>query len=47
MMALEHGAQQVWSSTVVAPPGTFISNFFFICGLTDISLMMVFAIGKV
>lgn len=29
MMADEHGAQQVWSNTLVAPPGAIISNGFF------------------
>ena len=29
IIADEQGAQQVWSNTLVAPPGTSIWNFFF------------------
>jgi hypothetical protein len=29
MIADEHGAQQVWSNTLSAPPGTSSWNFFF------------------
>ena len=29
MIADEHGAQHVWRSTLSAPPGTSMANFFF------------------
>jgi hypothetical protein len=33
IMADEHGAQQVWRSTLSAPPGTSSWNFFFFISL--------------
>ena len=36
MMADEQGAQQVWRSTLSAPPGTSMVNFFFFINILSV-----------